>query len=79
VVRGRTLSFQDDPRVQGGVVAYDDGAVVVDGQGRIEWSGAFSKMPQGFVNYVVDQFSDKIIVPGFIDAHVHFPQQRMIA
>ena len=79
VVRGRTLSFRDDPRVQGGVVAYDDGAVVVDGEGRIEWSGAFSKMPKKFANYVIDQFSDKIIVPGFIDAHVHFPQQRMIA
>jgi len=79
VVRGRTLSFRDDPRVQGGVVSYDDGAVVVDGEGRIEWSGAFSKMPKGFANYVVDQFSDKIIIPGFIDAHVHFPQQRMIA
>ncbi len=79
VVRGRTLSFRDDPRVQGGVVAYDDGAVVVDGEGRIEWSGAFSKMPKEFANYVIDQFSDKIIVPGFIDAHVHFPQQRMIA
>mgnify|MGYP001220633877 FL=1 len=79
VVRGRMLSFRDDPRVQGGVVAYDDGAVVVDGEGRIEWSGAFSKMPKEFANYVIDQFSDKIIVPGFIDAHVHFPQQRMLA
>ena len=65
VVRGRTLSFRDDPRVQGGVVAYDDGAVVVEGEGRIEWSGAFSKMPKKFANYVIDQFSDNIILPGF--------------
>ena len=45
VLRGRTLSFKDDPRVVGpdqAMQSQDDGAVVVGQRGRILWHGAFA-------------------------------------
>ena len=85
ILRGRTVYFRDDPRTagtartDGAVAAQDDGAVVVRDDGRIAWSGAFADVPDQFTATAVDHFPGKVIMPGFIDAHVHFPQHRMIA
>ena len=82
VLRGRTLSFGDDPRVVGpdqAVCSHDDGAVVVGGQGRILWHGAFADLPQAHAGAPCERYDDAVILPGFIDAHVHFPQHRMLA
>ena len=49
VLRGRTVSFRDDPRFVGSDQAmrgHDDGAVVVGEQGRILWHGAFADLPR---------------------------------
>ena len=85
ILRGRTVYFRDDPRnagtarTDGAVAAQDDGAVVVRDGGRIAWSGAFADLPEQFAGTAVDHFPGKVIMPGLIDAHVHFPQHRMIA
>ncbi len=79
VIRGRTLSFADDPRLGGGIITHDDGAVVIGEGGRIAWSGAFAELPADHTGIKVHDHSRKIVMPGFIDAHVHFPQHRMIA
>ena len=82
VLRGRTLSFGDDPRVVGPDLAmqsHDDGAVVVGSEGRILWHGAFADLPQAHAGAPCERYDDAVILPGFIDAHVHFPQHRMLA
>ena len=82
VLRGRTVSFRDDPRVVGAdraMRSHDDGAVVVGGQGRILWHGAFADLPQAHAGAPCERYDDAVILPGFIDAHVHFPQHRMLA
>ena len=79
IIRGRTLSIRDDPRLADAIATHDDGAVVVGANGRIEWSGAYADVPAEFAAVVVDHFPGRIVMPGFIDAHVHFPQHRMIA
>jgi guanine deaminase len=80
VIRGRVLSFTDDPAV-GGSRSYsliDDGAVLV-AAGRIEAVGEardiVSRAPPGAV---VDDHSGSVIMPGFIDAHIHYPQTQVI-
>ena len=82
VLRGRTLSFADDPRVVGpdrAVRSHDDGAVVVGRRGRILWHGPFAALPQDHAEAPCERYEDALILPGLIDAHVHFPQHRMLA
>ncbi len=80
VIRGRILSFTDDPAVGGSPahVLIDDGAVLVT-QGLIEAVGAardiLANSPPGAL---VDDHSDCLITSGFIDAHVHYPQTQVI-
>ena len=82
ILRGRTLSFGDDPRVVGPEAAmrsHDDGAVVVGQQGRILWHGGFADLPRAHAGAPCERYDDAVILPGLIDAHVHFPQHRMLA
>ena len=80
VIRGRVLSFIDDPAVSGSR-AYslvDNGAVLIAG-GLIEAVGGapdiLARAPQGAV---INDHSGLLIMPGFIDAHVHYPQTQVI-
>jgi guanine deaminase len=80
VIRGRVLSFADDPAA-GGSRAHsviNDGAVLVAG-GLIEAVGEaldiLARAPHGAL---IDDHGGAIITAGFIDAHVHYPQTQVI-
>jgi len=80
VIRGRILSFTDDPAV-GGSRSYsliDDGAVLV-AHGKIEAVGEASdilaRAPRGAA---IDDHPGSFITSGFIDAHIHYPQTQVI-
>lgn len=75
VVKGQTLSFRDD----GAGVHESRGAVVIGDDGTILWVGPQALLPQGFQQAPVDDYGDMLVMPGFIDAHIHFPQYRMLA
>ncbi|MGL6183163.1 MAG: guanine deaminase [Aestuariivirga sp.] len=76
VIRGQTLSFGASP----GEVRHEaKGAVVVGDDGNILWAGPAPLLPQGFRQAPVDDYGDCIVMPGFVDAHIHFPQCRMLA
>ena len=82
VLRGAVLTYRDDPAVVGArraVRFYRRGAVAVGEDGRIAWRGHASRMPERFRALPVDDHDDGLILPGFIDAHIHFPQYRMLA
>ena len=82
VLRGRTVSFRDDPRFVGphqAMRSHDDGAVVVGQRGRILWHGPFADLPREHAEAPCDRYDGEVILPGLIDAHVHFPQHRMLA
>jgi guanine deaminase len=80
VIRGRVLSFTDDPAVSGSR-AYsliDDGAVLV-ASGKIEASGeARDILARAPSSALIDDHSGSFIMPGFIDAHVHYSQTQVI-
>ncbi|QCR36128.1 guanine deaminase [Nissabacter sp. SGAir0207] len=56
----------------------EDGALLLE-EGRIVWLGpwqaAQARLPAGTP---VEDYRGKLIVPGFIDTHIHYPQTEMV-
>ena len=76
--RGEILSLAHDPAEAPDALRYDaDGLLVVE-DGRVVARGAYMELAPRFGNLEVEQL-DGLIVPGFIDAHVHYPQLDRIA
>ena len=79
--RGQILHFVDDPAVAGerAHVYHEDGVLVVR-DGRVEragdWTALRASLPDGTA--VVD-LEGRLIAPGFIDTHIHYPQADIIA
>lgn len=76
--RAALLRFADD-----GSALYDeDGLLVVgpDAQGRqvVRAAGAYAALKDNFPGVAVEHLPGRILAPGFIDLHVHFPQTDVI-
>ncbi len=81
VVRGRILSFNDDPAEAGASArAYiEDGAVLVE-DGRVAAFGeARDILARSPADARVDDHSGALVMPGLIDVHIHYPQTQVIA
>jgi guanine deaminase len=77
----RTLSFRDDPAIAGATatVFHEEGAVVVGDDGRILWAGEAARLPVAHAGATRIDHGRRLLLPGFVDAHLHFPQWRMLA
>ncbi|MFC3120058.1 guanine deaminase [Agaribacter flavus] len=60
------------------IVYLHDGAIVVE-NGKITAIDDYKQIQQTFPSMPLTDYSGKLIVPGFIDSHTHFPQTEMIA
>ena len=80
--RASVLHCLSDPGEDSRASAYEffeDGVLIVDG-GVIQEAGHAARLLQGLAQDVlVTELPGKIIVPGFIDCHVHFSQLDIIA
>ncbi len=79
--RGDLLDFRDDPRqgVQDAVRHVEDGLLVVR-NGLIECTGPATELLRGLpAGTPVADFRGRLLMPGFIDAHVHYVQTDVIA
>jgi guanine deaminase len=77
VYRSRVFTPIRDPFASGVEHSYrwfEDGHLAVGEDGRIVSAGEFAEAPEG----EVVELSGKLIVPGFIDTHLHAPQLEMI-
>ena len=81
-IRGRLLTFLRAPRGAGDAQSYrylDDGIILVK-DGRIEAVGPAdeltARLPAGTP---VEDHAGALILPGFIDPHIHYPQTQVIA
>ena len=79
--RGEILHFLDDPSMVGLDSSYeyfDDGLLLVK-DGMVSGLGDYSDIaPRINDNVEVTHYRDGLIVPGFIDTHVHYPQIEMM-
>jgi guanine deaminase len=77
IFRGAFLDTPDSPFEGGKLRAEVDGAVRVQ-DGVIVERGGFSAVRRAHPDEDVVDLSDGLVLPGFVDTHVHFPQVRMI-
>ncbi len=80
VLRGRTLSFRDMPVSHDDHASYlfeEDGAVAVK-DGLIAASGSYDEVRAQFPDAEIVDHRPHLILPGFIDTHLHFPQAQVI-
>ncbi len=78
LLRGRVLSFLDEPQALDDDKAYrywEDGEVEIE-DGKIVSVGQFDGAQQA--NTTIIDHSGKLILPGLIDPHIHFPQMQVI-
>ena len=66
----------------GQAVLESDGLLVVgpDAGGRqvVQAVGAYSQLAPRFANVAIEHFPGRIIAPGFVDMHIHYPQIDVI-
>ena len=81
-IRGNFVDFvkvvQSHEEIEGSVRHIQDGLLLIK-NGKIDWFGPWEDgrhlVPEGVT---VSDYSGKLIVPGFIDGHIHYPQTEMI-
>ncbi len=78
--RAALLGVPRDPAGEGGAaIRYEpDGMLVVE-EGRVLARGAYAALAAKFSDLELIAWPGRIITPGFIDAHVHYPQVERIA
>ena len=81
ILRGRTLSFFRRPEGLHDQASYtyrEDGALLISG-GMIIAEGDYSAIAKANPEAAVTDHRPHLILPGFIDPHLHFPQMQVIA
>ena len=78
--RAEILAVPDDPASAGAeaIVHHPDGLLVVE-QGHVVACGPFAETAQAFPDLATEHFPGQILVPGFVDSHIHYPQTERIA
>ncbi|RKP59229.1 guanine deaminase [Pararobbsia silviterrae] len=79
--RARLLTFRVDPALdEHAAVYHEDGLLIVGDDGKVVAFGDYASLHVTLdANTPVHAMRDKLITPGFIDTHLHFPQTEMIA
>jgi len=81
LLRGRTLTFSAEPQGPEDRAAYryeTDGAILI-GEGRIVASGSYAQIAGAAPDADMIDHRPHLLMAGFIDTHIHFPQVQVIA
>lgn len=64
---------------EGGAAVFDtDGLLVVDDQGKVCAAGDAASLREAYHDVPTQHWPGRIIAPGFVDMHVHYPQMDVI-
>ncbi|GLS25699.1 guanine deaminase [Marinibactrum halimedae] len=78
--RASILDFTSAPTVEGsGLRFYEDGILVLDQSGNVIALDHAEVLLPSLSQVKTAHFPGKVIMPGFIDSHIHFPQTDVIA
>jgi guanine deaminase len=81
ILRGQALSFKADPFIVGdqASIHYESDGLMFLQDGKVTDFGSYEslkdKIPEGSE---VKVYKDSLIIPGFVDTHVHYPQTQII-
>lgn len=79
VIRGSILHFPNVTYSPGKDFDYIEDGILVTRNGRIVEVGEAKTRLSAYTDAEFHDFSGKLILPGLIDSHLHFPQTEMIA
>ena len=81
-IRGRFLDIQHTVNQASDItnaVRYIEDGLLITKDGKIEWFGTWNEGQNQLPKDIeVQHYPDQLIVPGFVDTHIHFPQTEMI-
>lgn len=80
-LRGAALTFTGDPFASADedcLIYHDDAVLVMDGGAILDFGPAGDVLPDYGPDLEVTRYPDSLIMPGFIDCHVHYPQIQII-
>ncbi|MAZ82940.1 MAG: guanine deaminase [Hoeflea sp.] len=82
ILRGRLLSFVSRPADRDDTKSYfyeEDGALLI-AEGRIAATGSFREIQEEANDGIeIIDHRPHLIMPGFIDPHIHFPQMQVVS
>lgn len=76
LVLGQLVAFGETPQ---DLTHETRGAIVIGDDGRILWRGPLPLLPRAFDLTPREDYGQSLLMAGFVDAHIHFPQYRMLA
>lgn len=77
--RGEVLYFVDNPaKKEDSFRYYPDGILYVE-DGKVLEAGSYVALKSAYKAAKIVDYSGKLIIPGMIDTHVHYPQTEMVA
>ena len=74
---GHIFHIAGEPKVTeaaAALVSIPDGALVLDGSGRIVFCGNRTEIPAAHESATLYDHRPGFLLPGFVDTHIHFPQ-----
>src|SRR5437899_1963161 len=78
--RASLLHFTNDPAFHQQAYAWHEDGLLIVNDGKVQAAGDYAQLknslPEGTA---VQDYRGKLIIPGFIDTHIHYPQTDMIA
>lgn len=77
IIRGVLMHAPSSPFHGPGLEAFSDGGLAIQ-EGRIVAAGAFVEVRGQYPDAEVSDLREGVILPGFVDLHVHYPQARII-
>jgi guanine deaminase len=78
--RAQLLTFNGDPAQSSNAAIFNEDGLLIVEDGHVVAAGAYASVASRLApGTQVVEMRDKLIVPGFIDTHIHFPQTDMIA
>jgi guanine deaminase len=78
--RAQLLTFNGDPAQSSNAAVFNEDGLLIVADGHVVAAGAYATVSaQLNPGTQVQDLRDKLIVPGFIDTHIHYPQTDMIA
>lgn len=80
LILGQTLWFNGDAMAQGAEAAtwHRHGALLIE-NGKVADRGTAEVLRKSYPQAKIVDYGAHLILPGFVDAHMHYPQTRMIA